>query len=187
MADSEEVPLGANHPTLGPFVRTMHTVVNGPVYWFREKVTGMRTGEANAWYHRSLQRVPGIETCHSSDIVCREEANQQYKRDQTVEIEIVSLLRNRLNDCVFYEKGTGTGHMQVDVHEIIDLSEGSRHPCKALSDAYEKAGKNYFIKHGELGVHGRAENALMKQKHRLMWERRHGEVGTGMKEAAPEA
>ena len=27
--------------------RTMHTVVNGPVYWFREKVTGMRTGEVS--------------------------------------------------------------------------------------------------------------------------------------------
>ena len=28
----------------------------------------------------------------------------------------------------------------------------------------------------------------MKQKHRLMWERRHGEVGTGMKaESAPAA
>ena len=30
--------------------------------------------------------------------------------------------------------------------------------------------------------------ALMKQKHRLMWERRHGEVGTGMKaESTPAA
>ena len=34
--------------------------------------------------------------------------------------------------------GTGTGHMQVDVHEMIDLTEGSRHPCKPISDTYEK-------------------------------------------------
>jgi hypothetical protein len=28
--------------------------------------------------------------------------------------------------------------------------------------------------------------ALMKQKHRLMWERRHGEIGSGMKEETEE-
>lgn len=39
-----------------------------------------------------------------------------------------------------------------------------------------------FYLDGDLGAYADAEKALMKQKHRLIWERRHGPVGTGMKE-----
>lgn len=34
---------------------------------------------------------------------------------------------------------------------------------------------------GDLGVYGSVKDAYMKQKHRLIWERRHGKVGSGMK------
>lgn len=34
---------------------------------------------------------------------------------------------------------------------------------------------------GDLGAYGKARAAYMKQKHRMIWERRHGPVGTGMK------
>ena len=112
----------------------------------------------------------------------REEANAQFKRDWLVEDEIVYLLRERMNDCFFYEKGTGLAHMQVSPQPLIDLTEGSNHVCKPLYDTYEKAAKNYFIKYGEISRYsGRVEEALMKQKHRMMWERRHGPIGTGMK------
>lgn len=50
----------------------------------------------------------------------------------------------------------------------------------------------YFIGHvtimfyietdGDLGIKCTAIQAFMKQKHRMIWERRHGPVGTGMKE-----
>ena len=51
-----------------------------------------------------------------------------------------------------------------------------------LSNLAFRAAENYFIKYGEIsGYNGRAEAALSKQKHRMMWERRHGAVGTGMK------
>ena len=112
----------------------------------------------------------------------REEANAQFKRDWLVEEEIVYLLRERMNDCFFYEKGTGLAHMQVSPQPLIDLTEGSTHVCKPLYDTYEKAAQNYFIKYGEISRYsGRVEEALMKQKHRMMWERRHGPIGTGMK------
>merc|ERR1712080_585409 len=135
------------------------------------------------WYHRQFQRVTSIEDCDVSDMTCRFEANQQFLRDWAVEAEMLGLLRQRMNDCFFYEKGTGVAHMQsFKVHPVIDLDEGSEHVCKPLFDTYNNAAKNYFIKYGELGVlNCAAERALMKQKHRLMWERRHGEVGTGMK------
>lgn len=34
---------------------------------------------------------------------------------------------------------------------------------------------------GDLGGYGSARDCYMKQKHRLIWERRHGPVGSGMK------
>ena len=47
---------------------------------------------------------------------------------------------------------------------------------------------NFYIKYGDMFHKHGARDVLMKQKHRLMWERRHGEVGTGMKaESAPAA
>lgn len=35
---------------------------------------------------------------------------------------------------------------------------------------------------GDLGATGKARECYMKQKHRLLWERRHGKVGSGMKD-----
>ena len=76
-------------------------------------------------------------------------------------------------------------HMQVSPQPLVDVSEGSSHVCKPLYDAYEQAAQNYYIKYGEMSkFYSRAEDALAKQKHRMMWERRHGPVGTGMKTPA---
>ena len=105
-----------------------------------------------------------------------------------------------MNDCFFYEKGTGLAHLQVcsygiwnDIYNtfsrfqvsptpLVDLKEGSNHVCKPIYDAYQNAAENYFIKYGEIShYYGRAEDALAKQKHRVMWERRHGPIGSGMK------
>merc|ERR1712243_150108 len=94
---------------------------------------------------------------------------EQYQRDLRVEQEIVFLLRQRMNDCFFYEKGVGLAHMQVDPKPVLDLTEGSTHICKNLKDTYERAAENYFIKYGELGNKTSASKCLMKQKHRIMW------------------
>lgn len=34
---------------------------------------------------------------------------------------------------------------------------------------------------GDLGAYHNVKSAYMKQKHRLIWERRHGPVGSGKK------
>lgn len=39
-----------------------------------------------------------------------------------------------------------------------------------------------MIADGDLGWDINAEQVFFRQKHRLIWERRHGEVGTGMKD-----
>jgi len=38
-----------------------------------------------------------------------------------------------------------------------------------------------------MGIGINVKNAYMKQKHRMIWERRHGPVGTGMKTKKPKA
>ncbi|CAD6998391.1 unnamed protein product [Ceratitis capitata] len=54
--------------------------------------------------------------------------------------------------------------------------------CKPILEQYEKAAENWFINaNGDLGGYANAKSAYMKQKHRLIWERRHGPVGSGMK------
>jgi NADH dehydrogenase (ubiquinone) 1 beta subcomplex subunit 10 len=99
-----------------------------------------------------------------------------------VDNEIVNILRQRFEDCVHYE--------QPD-HAV---------KCKDILEQYNKAAENWFIKckltafglfllynsaplspDGDLGAYGDAKAAYFKQKHRMLWERRHGEVGTGMK------
>lgn len=40
----------------------------------------------------------------------------------------------------------------------------------------------FLFADGDLGYYGNAETAYFKQKHRLVWERRHGKVGSGRKD-----
>jgi len=53
-------------------------------------------------------------------------------------------------------------------------------------DKFYEAQLNYYIKYGDLGYSTRVEDAFMKQKHRMVWERRHGPVGQGMNPDKPE-
>ncbi|KAJ6648784.1 NADH dehydrogenase [ubiquinone] 1 beta subcomplex subunit 10 [Pseudolycoriella hygida] len=115
------------------------------------------------WYHEELRRVPTIDQCYTDDVACHFEANQQFRRDKMVENEILSILRQRFEDCVLYE------------------SPDHFTKCKPVLDTYEHAVDNWFTKYGDLGGYGNAKSAYMKQKHRMIWERRHGPVGTGMK------
>ena len=44
---------------------------------------------------------------------------------------------------------------------------------------YEKDAANLYIKYGDMHFSAcKAEDILMKQKHRLIWERRHGSLPT---------
>ncbi|KAK3888404.1 hypothetical protein Pcinc_007532 [Petrolisthes cinctipes] len=120
-----------------------------------------------------FRRVPTIDECYTDDIVCFVEANEQFKRDRMVDNEVLSILRQRHHDCILYE-----GH-------------DHKEKCASIKEQYDKAAENWFIKciiveqHStvilNLGVYGDVKAAYMKQKHRLLWERRYGPVGTGMK------
>lgn len=116
------------------------------------------------WYHRQFRRVPTIDECYENDSVCYFEANQQFKRDKLVDCNVIKILRRRFEDCVLYEGPDCTTK------------------CRPLREQYLEASANWFTKYGDLGAFGTVVTAYMKQKHRLVWERRHGPVGSGIKE-----
>lgn len=152
---------------LGAFAQSVNNMFDGPVTWFRETIVEPNQ-QKYAWYHQKFRRVPTIDQCYTDDVVCRFEADQQFRRDRMVDNEVVTILRQRFEDCVMYET---PDHMEK---------------CKPVLEQYEKAAENWFIKYGDLGGYANAKSAYMKQKHRMIWERRHGPVGSNKKQdAAP--
>jgi len=131
-----------------------------PVTWFREKIV-----EPNRsyypWYHRQFRRVPEIDQCYTDDYKCFFEADMQYKRDKMVDQEVVEVLKRRKDACYAYE------------------GPDAREKCAPIYEDFLTAVDNYFIKYGDLGYTANVKTAYMKQKHRLVWEKRYGPVGTG--------
>ncbi|XP_074027474.1 NADH dehydrogenase (ubiquinone) PDSW subunit [Leptinotarsa decemlineata] len=148
------------------FFCAVGNVLDAPAVWVREKIVEPNQ-KSYPWYHQKFRRVPTIDECYTDDAVCIYEANCQYKRDKQVDSEILTILRERFEACSMYE---APDHLEK---------------CTPLFRQYEEATTNWFIKYGDLGAYHNATSAYMKQKHRMIWERRHGPVGTGMKESAP--
>ena len=140
------------------FFKKILRAIDGPVTWFRETVV-VPNQKQYPYYHRIYNRVPNIDECYEGDPVCMWEANEQYKRDKDVDGAIVNILRRRYEECVSYE-----GHER---HER----------CKKINDDYDEAALNFFIKYGDLGAYPHVFYCYMKQKHRMVYERRK-EAGT---------
>jgi len=136
--------------------------LNRPVIWFRENIVEPNRKEY-AWYHQEFPRVRTIDDCYTDEYDCIYEADMQYKRDKSVDSMILNILRYRMDDCVREEF---PDHLPR---------------CMQLKEDYETAAANWFSKYGDLGAMHKVNYAFMKQKHRLLWERRHGPVGCGMK------
>uniref|UniRef100_A0A481SWZ6 NADH dehydrogenase [ubiquinone] 1 beta subcomplex subunit 10 n=1 Tax=Embidopsocus sp. OG14338 TaxID=2530317 RepID=A0A481SWZ6_9NEOP len=138
----------------------LYNIVNGPITWFRETIVEPNRKEYY-WYHRQYRRVPTVDQCYTDDGVCEYEADQQFFRDKQVDATIAQILKRRFENCLTYELEDQT-------------------PCYPLYDKWQEALTNYFIKYGELGHYQASRYAYMKQKHRMIWERRYGPVGSGM-------
>ncbi|XP_076391152.1 NADH dehydrogenase (ubiquinone) PDSW subunit [Megachile rotundata] len=146
---------------VGRFLKRVIYILDAPVEYFRENIV-LPNQKKYPWYHQKFRRVPTIDECHELDVVCIQEANSQFLRDKMVEDEILSILRNRYEHCCW---------VHGDDRETM---------CKDLYKTYEDTANAWFIKYGDLGIKLDARSAFMKQKHRMIWERRHGPVGSGM-------
>ncbi|EFN83152.1 NADH dehydrogenase [ubiquinone] 1 beta subcomplex subunit 10 [Harpegnathos saltator] len=145
------------------FFNTVFNVIDTPAAYFREKIV-LPNQKKYPWYHQKYRRVPNIDECYTHDIVCYTEANIQFKRDKLVDDEILYILRSRFEECAWYH---GSDDMNL---------------CDDIRKTYEDASTAWFMKYGDMGVTLNVKDAYMKQKHRMIWERRHGPVGSGMKE-----
>lgn len=137
------------------FFHALYATIDAPVTWFRETIVEPNQTKY-PWYHQQFRRVPTVDHCFDDDVVCDFEANSQFKRDRLVDSEILTILRQRFEDCMMYE---APDHLTV---------------CKPILDYYRGAEEAWFIKYGDLGAYGDARKAYMKQKHRMAWERKHG-------------
>ncbi|OON13435.1 NADH dehydrogenase [ubiquinone] 1 beta subcomplex subunit 10 family protein [Opisthorchis viverrini] len=161
-----------NRPYQPSFVEThfmpfLYSIVDVPVTFFREHIVEkLRT--PYPYYHQRFRRVPTIETCALDDLVCFHEANMQYERDRAVDRNILRILRRRRDECRAWYK-----FEEEDVQRF----------CKDITVDHEEAAVNFFIKYGELSWNTDVSHAFMKQKHRMLWERRNGPVGTGQRSA----
>lgn len=156
--------LSETNPTKRETFRAyLWALIDRPVTIWREKVVDpLHEKNKLHYYHRKFQRVPTIDECQVNDHVCIYEANTQYRRDKQVDSQIIHILRERMNDCMFY----------------YGEHDQAKHCQKLVSD-YEEAAGNWFCKYGDLGFFSDVTDAYMKQKHRMIWERRHGVVGSG--------
>jgi len=131
-------------------------IFDGPASFFRGIVN--KTRSDYPYYHRKYPRVPTVDQCGFGDNVCLHEANEQFLRDRKVDKYITQILAERVKQCYINE-----GH--------FDGFE----KCRQLDDDYERALTNYYIKYGDLAAHATVIDAYMKQKHRLIWQRRNPE------------
>lgn len=72
--------------------------------------------------------MPELTECYQDDLVCRYEAQQQFRRDKLVDSSIVHILRQRFEDCVMYEAPD-------------ELTK-----CGDILETYKQAETNWFSK-----------------------------------------
>jgi NADH dehydrogenase (ubiquinone) 1 beta subcomplex subunit 10 len=131
-----------------------------PVTFFRKSIVEpMQDRNKRPYYQRQISRVPDIDTCPVNDLACLWEANEQFRLDRGVDFQIVQILRYQYERCF----------------EVHFKKSGVSKCLKALEE-FEEADLNCFIKYGELGNSTDVKDCYMKQKHRLIWERRHPEI-----------
>jgi len=135
-----------------------HRSFDWPTTFFREKIVEPLNDRFRLpYYQRRLTRVPDIDQCGVNDHGCIYEANEQYRLDKLVDIYILNILKERVDRCITYH----APYLQ---------------DCGSVAEDYEEAELNWFIKYGEMGSETNAVDVLMKQKHRMIWERRHPEI-----------
>jgi len=144
---------------IAPTVRYYaHRVFDFPATWFRENIVEpLHDRFKMPYYQRRLTRVPEIDQCGVNDQACFFEANEQYRLDKLVDYHILQILRDRTDRCITYH--------QSNLFNCVD----------AIEDM-EEAELNYFIKYGEMSSEADVRDVYMKQKHRMIWERRHPEI-----------
>ncbi|KAM9304920.1 NADH dehydrogenase [ubiquinone] 1 beta subcomplex subunit 10 [Gastrophryne carolinensis] len=128
--------------------------VDKPVTAFHDWMERQRAKNKIYYYHRVFRRVPDLSQCLEDDVLCQYEAEMQWRRDNKVDREIVKIMRERHTACKTREGASAEQNCAKELQEYAKV-------CKAYKSRYE-----------DLGANGNARKCLMKQKQRMMEERK---------------
>ncbi|KAH7646464.1 NADH dehydrogenase (ubiquinone) PDSW subunit [Dermatophagoides farinae] len=148
-------------------IKFLGKIFDSPVTWFRVNVSEKFKGPSYPYYHKKFRPVTPISECYSDDMSCIYEAQSAYLRQKKVDFEILKIIKQRYYNCSYWER---------TINEFHDLDKICLKERQDLKDTEI----NLFIKYGELGPFATVIDAFMKQKHRLIWERRQIEGGQDM-------
>ncbi|XP_072273604.1 NADH dehydrogenase [ubiquinone] 1 beta subcomplex subunit 10 [Pyxicephalus adspersus] len=129
-------------------------VIDKPVTIFHDWMIRQREKNKIYYYHRIFQRVPDLSQCLEDDILCRFEAEMQWRRDVQVDREIVKIMRERYMACITRE------------------GANAQQNCLGIKEEYAQACRGYKSRYDDLGANGNARRCLMKQKARMIEERK---------------
>ncbi|KAI1233630.1 hypothetical protein IHE44_0004068 [Lamprotornis superbus] len=180
------------------FQTAFNYVLDAPVTLVREWIEKWQNKNKFYYYHQKFRRVPDLSECLEGDYLCYYEAEAQWRRDRMVDQEIVEIVRERLAACKQREGPNQFQNCAKEMELLAQVTKAYQDRCECGSSTQGKGatpGKGGGLKphptlagntglweallrhflsfsDGELGYHGNARTCLMKQKHRMMEERK---------------